>query len=118
MIGFLGYGSTLLAYVQPLIHQYPQVFFSRAALSPFIPQLILLVDVALTEVQDLALVFVEPHEFLLGPLLSRFPWMASCPSGASTAPPQLGIISKLAEGALNPTVNVTDEDIEEYQSQY
>ena len=32
--------------------------------------------------------------------------------------PQLGVISKLAKGELNPTVNVTDEDTEEYWPQY
>ena len=36
--------------------------------TPFIPQLVLLVDIALTQVQDLALGFIEPHEVLLGPL--------------------------------------------------
>mgnify|MGYP001860250394 CR=1 FL=1 len=61
-------------------------------LNPFIPHLELVVDVASTQVQDLALGFVEPHE--------------------------IDVISKFAEGALNPTVSVTDEDIEEYQSQH
>jgi len=28
---------------------------------------------------------------------------------------QLGVVSKLVEGARDPTVNVTDEDIKEYQ---
>jgi len=32
--------------------------------------------------------------------------------------PQLGVIYKLAEGALDPTVNVTDEDIKEYWHQH
>jgi len=31
---------------------------------------------------------------------------------------QLGVIGKLAEGALDPTAYVTDEDIKEYLSQY
>jgi len=37
----------------------------------------------MTQVQDLALSFVEPHEVCLGPLLSllKSPWMASCPLG-------------------------------------
>jgi len=30
--------------------------------------------------------------------------------------PQLGVISKLAEGALDPTVNVIGEDLKEYPS--
>ena len=31
---------------------------------------------------------------------------------------QLGVICKLAEGALDPTVYVIDEDIKQYWSQY
>jgi len=45
--------------------------------------------IAPTHVQDLALGLVEPHEVLMGPLLKlvQVPlWMASLPSGMSTAP--------------------------------
>ena len=59
--------------------------------------------------------------------LMRFSW-AHCsaylgPSGWRSIPqalctPQLGVISKLAEGALNPTVDVTDADIKEYWPQH
>jgi len=38
-------------------------------LNPFIPQFVLVVRVASTQVQDLAFGFVEPHEVHLGPLL-------------------------------------------------
>lgn len=51
------------------IHQYPQVHFSRTsrtALHDFIPQLVLVVDVASTQVQELALEFIEPDEILVG----------------------------------------------------
>ncbi|KAK4821667.1 hypothetical protein QYF61_027135 [Mycteria americana] len=51
------------------IHQYPQVFLGRAALNPLIPQPVLIPGVALTQVQDLALGPVEPHEVHMGPLL-------------------------------------------------
>ena len=70
-VGFLCCEGTLLAHVQLPIHQYSQVFFSRAALNPFIPQLVLVVDVTSNQVQDLALGFVEPHEVHLGPLLKH-----------------------------------------------
>ena len=43
--------------------------------------------------------------------------MASLPSIVSTAPLSLGVISKLAEGALDPAVCVIDKDVEEYQTQ-
>jgi len=69
--GFLGYQSTLLAHVQLPIHQYPQVFFSRAALNPFIPQLVFAMDIASTQVQDLAFGSVDPCVYLamLSPVL-------------------------------------------------
>ena len=40
-----------------------------AALNIFIPQLVLVARVAMTQVHDLAFGFVEPHEIHLGPLL-------------------------------------------------
>ena len=54
-------------------------------------QLVLVVGVAMTQLQDLALGFVEPHEVLLGPLLSltRSPWMASHPLGVLITPQSL-----------------------------
>ena len=70
MVGFLGCEGTSLVHIELPIHQYRQVLFSKAVLSPFIPQLVLVVEVTLTQMQDLALVFVEPHEVLLGPLLT------------------------------------------------
>ena len=68
-VGLLGCECTLSAHVQLFIHQYPQVRLPRASLNPFIPQLVLTVGVALTQVQDLALGLVEPHEVHKGPLL-------------------------------------------------
>ena len=55
------------------------------------PQFVLVVEVDLTQLQDVAPGFVEPHEVLLGPLLSLFGslWMASHPSGVSTTPHSL-----------------------------
>ncbi|KAK4817048.1 hypothetical protein QYF61_026356 [Mycteria americana] len=66
------------------IHQYPQVLLSRAALNPFIPQPVLILGVAPTQVP-----------------LDDIPsfWRVNCTT-------QLGVICKLAEGALNLTVNV------------
>ena len=65
-VGFLCCEGTLLAHVQLPIHQYSQVFFSRAALNPFTPQFGLVVESASTQVQDLALGFVESPEPTLG----------------------------------------------------
>jgi len=43
-------------------HQYPQVLLHRAALYSFIPQSVLILRIALSQVQDLALSLVELHE--------------------------------------------------------
>jgi len=44
--------------------------------------------------------------------------MSSCPLGMLTIPlgmvRQLGVNHKLAEGVLNPTVGVIDEDVKEH----
>jgi len=69
MVGLLGYECMLLIPVQLFIPQYPQVLLCRAALHLFILQPVLIVGVALTQVQDLALGLVEPHEVHVGPLL-------------------------------------------------
>ncbi|KAK4826362.1 hypothetical protein QYF61_007956, partial [Mycteria americana] len=68
-VGFLGCKRTLLAHVQLVTHQYPQVLLHRASLNPFIPQPVLIPGVALTQVQDPVVGPVEPHEVHMGPLL-------------------------------------------------
>jgi len=60
------------------------VLLSRAVLYPYSPQLVVIMGIIMTQVQDLAFGFVEPHEVLLGPLLEPV-WMASHPSGILTA---------------------------------
>ncbi|KAK4806919.1 LOW QUALITY PROTEIN: hypothetical protein QYF61_012640 [Mycteria americana] len=104
MTGFLGCKRTLPAHVQIFIHQYPQVLLCRAALNPFIPQSVLILGIALTQVQDLVLGLVELHEVHMGPLLKpvKIPLDGS-PSLYCTT--QLGVIYKLAEVALNPTIS-------------
>jgi len=69
MFGLLGCKCTLLGHVPLFIHRYPQVLLHRTALKPFIPQPVLILGVARTHVQDLALGLVEPREFHTGPLL-------------------------------------------------
>jgi len=104
--GLLVCERTLLTPVQLFIHQYPQVFLGRTALNPFIPQPVLISGITPTQMQDLALGLVEPHEIHTGPLLKlvQIPldgmlslWCVSCTT-------QLGVISKLAEGALDLAV--------------
>ena len=91
-------------------------------LHPYIPQPqpVLIVRVATTQVPDLALGFAEIHEVLPGPLLSLSGslWMASHPSGMSATPHHTGQgHPQTAAGALDPTANVTDENINAHQSQ-
>ncbi|KAK4826723.1 LOW QUALITY PROTEIN: hypothetical protein QYF61_010976 [Mycteria americana] len=116
--GLLGCERTLLGHVQLFIHQYPKVLLRRAALDHIIPQPVLKPRIAPT--QDPALGLAEPHEVHPGPLLQLVQvalddipsfWRVSCTT-------QLGVICKLAEGALNITVNVIDENIQQHWSQY
>ena len=58
-----------MAHVELFIYQHPQVLLLRAASNPFIPQPVLTAGVAPTQVQDLALGLVEPHEVHTGTLL-------------------------------------------------
>jgi len=77
----------LLAHVQLFIHQYPQVL-GRVALNPFFLQPVLLLRVAPTHVQDLALGLIEPCEVHTGPPLQlvQVLWKASLPSDVLTTP--------------------------------
>ena len=77
-------------------------------------------EIAPTHVQDLALGLIEPHEVCTGPPLkpAQVP-LDGIPSrqrGDRTT--QLGVVGKLAEDALNPTVHVTDKDVKQHWSQY
>ncbi|KAK4818926.1 hypothetical protein QYF61_022103 [Mycteria americana] len=95
-VGLLGCEHTLLAHVQLVVHQYPQVLFRRAALDHIIPRPVLKPRIAPTQ---------DPLDDILS-----F-WRVNCAT-------QLGVICKLAEGALDLAVNVTDENIEQHWSQY
>ncbi|KAK4806889.1 hypothetical protein QYF61_012610 [Mycteria americana] len=108
-IGFLGCKCTLLAHVQLFIYLY----IPKAALNPFIPQSVLILGIASTQVQDLALGLVEPHEVHMGPLLGlvQVPLDGIPSLRRVNRTTQLGVICKFAEGALDPAVYVIDEDI-------
>ena len=97
--------SALLAHVELFVHQYAQVL-SRAVLNELFSQSVLIFGIARTQVQHLALGLIEPHNVLMGPLLLPvhvpFDGFASFCHINCTA--QLDVISRLAEGALSPTV--------------
>lgn len=90
----------------------------RAALSPFIPQPVFMFGIALTQVPDLVLGFVEIQEVFMDPPLrlvqvplDDFPSL-QCFDHTT----QLVIVCELAEDTLNPTVYVTTKDVK-YWSQ-
>ncbi|KAK4827314.1 hypothetical protein QYF61_016564 [Mycteria americana] len=119
-VGLPGCECTLPAHVQLFIHQYPQALLLRAALDHIIPQPVLKPRIALTQVQDLALGLVEPCEVHTGPPLQlvQVPLDGILSFRCVNCTTQLGVICKLAEGALDLAVNVIDENIELPQSQY
>ena len=115
--GFLGCEDILLAHVKLAINQYPHI--PRAVLHPYIPCVVLIVGVALTQMQDLALGLVELYKVLLGLLLEpiRISLNGVLFLRHVDHTPQLGVICIHAEGALNPTVSVTGENVKECCSQ-
>ncbi|KAK4825708.1 hypothetical protein QYF61_002067 [Mycteria americana] len=119
-VGFLGCKRQLPAHGELLINQHPRVLLLRAALSPFSIQPVFVLGIALTHVQDLALGLVELHEVCTGPPLK--PVKVSLDSIPSLQcvdhTTQLGVVGKLAEVAINPTVHVTDKDVKQRRSQH
>ena len=105
-VGILGCKRTFVTHVELVFHQYPQVLLCRDALNPFIPQPILTQGVAPACVQDLALGLVGPHEVHKCPLLElvQVPLDGILSLRRVDCTTQLGVICKLAEGALDPAV--------------
>ncbi|KAK4828346.1 hypothetical protein QYF61_026007 [Mycteria americana] len=79
---------------------YSQVLICRATLNPFIPQSVLILQIALAQVQDLALGLTELHEVHMGPLLKpvKVPLDGIPSLKHINCTTQLGVICKLAEG--------------------
>ncbi|PKU44258.1 hypothetical protein llap_5451 [Limosa lapponica baueri] len=81
---------------------------------------VFVLGIDLTQVQNLALGLIELHEVYAGPLLKpvKVP-LDGIPSlqyvNRST---QLGVIGKLAEGALSSTIHVANKDVKWFCSQY
>ena len=76
-----------------------------------------MLGVALTHVQDPALGLIEFHKVCTGPPLKvPLDGIPSLQRVNSTA--QLGVIAKLADGALSPTVHVADKDVKQHSAQY
>ncbi|RMC21307.1 hypothetical protein DUI87_02168 [Hirundo rustica rustica] len=71
-IGPLGHQGTLLAHVQPVVDQYPQVPFLLGTVQPHSPQPITLQGVITAKVQDSALGLIKPHPIGLCPSVQLF----------------------------------------------
>ena len=119
-IGLLGYEHTLPGHVELLVNQHPQVVLLRVSPNPFSDHPVSVLGIALTHVQDLAHGLVELHEVLTGPPLKpvKGPLDGIHSPQHVSGTTQLGVVSKLAEGALNPTVNATSKDVKQCWSQY
>uniref|UniRef100_A0A8B9G1P6 RNA helicase n=1 Tax=Amazona collaria TaxID=241587 RepID=A0A8B9G1P6_9PSIT len=93
---------------------------SRAALNLFSAQSVAVPGIALTKVEDLALGMVKLHQVGISPPHKRVKVpLDGIPSlQCINRTTQLGVIGKLAEGALNPTVHVTHKDVEQDRSQH
>jgi len=113
MVGFLHCKCTLSAHVQLYIHQYPQDLLSKAALHPFLLQLVLIPGAAPAHVQGLTRGLVEPHEIHVGQLLNLVKVLLDgIPSLRHVnRTTQLGVFCKLAEGALDLAFSIIDEYI-------
>ncbi|KAK4828897.1 hypothetical protein QYF61_001455 [Mycteria americana] len=119
-IGFLGHLGTLPAHIQLAINQYPQVLFRQAAFQPLFPKPVALHGVAVAQVQDPALILVEPHTIHASPSIQPV-WipLQSLPTLKQiNTPAQLGVICKLTEGALDPFVQIIDKDIKQNWPQH
>jgi len=81
---------------------------------------VLILGIALAQVQDLALGLVEPHKVHVGTVLG----LVQVPLGDIPAlrcvehTTHLRDFRQLADGALDPAVYVTDDNIKQYWSQY
>jgi len=65
-VGLLGRKRTLLAHVESVINQHPQILLFRTALKPFSIQLVCVLGIAAIQMQGLALGLVELHEVGMG----------------------------------------------------
>ncbi|RMC12472.1 hypothetical protein DUI87_09989 [Hirundo rustica rustica] len=107
--GLLGHLDTL-AHVQLAVVQNPRSFSIRK-LSKHCPQPAMLRGVV-TQGQDLALSLVEPLAIVLSPSIQPVQGYPVCPGHPSRSIlPQLGVVSKLTEVALDYLTWVVDENI-------
>ncbi|GAB0191166.1 hypothetical protein GRJ2_001581900 [Grus japonensis] len=107
----------MLSFSSPNI---PKSFCSGLLSVHSLPSLVVVLRVAPTPVQDLALGLVELHvvrmDLPLKPVKVPVDGIPSLQRVDRTT--QIGVISKLAEGTLDPTVHVANKDVKQCLSQY
>ena len=114
-VGLPGCKSTLLAHAQLFVHQDSQVLLHRVALKETFSQFVLVSEITSTQLKHHALDLVESHYIHMGPVFksAQVP-IDDIPSFCfSNCTTQLSVISKFAEGTLNPTTYVIDRDADE-----
>ena len=114
-VGLLHCECILPGCVELLVNKHPQVLLLRAALNPFSTRPVFVHGIAPAHVKDL----VELHEVCMSlPLKPVKVPLVGIPSFQHVDhTTQLGITSKLPEGALNPTVHVAI-DVKHHWSEY
>ena len=68
-IGLLGHLGTLLAHVQSSVNQHPQVHLLYTVFQPLCPKPVVLPEVVVAKVQDLAFGLVESHPIGFSPAI-------------------------------------------------
>lgn len=108
LVGFLLHECTLLGNAEPLSNQLAQL----SAQSVLI---ILVLWISLAQLQHFATGLVELHEIHTGPSLKhiKVPVDGSPALQCVDCPIQLSVTSKHGEGAFNPTVLVTDKNVDQ-----
>jgi len=108
----MGCKRTLLGHSELFTNHHPQVLLLRAALNPFSAQPVFVLGIAPTHAQDLALDLVESQTQSGPPVKPDKVPLDGVPSLQHVdLTTQLGVISKLIEHALNPTVCFADKDV-------
>ncbi|GAB0208543.1 macrophage immunometabolism regulator [Grus japonensis] len=108
-------GHTLLTPTEPAANQHPQIPFCRAALQPLLSQSMLVSGITPSQVLNLAFVLVKFHAIDDCPMLQSIQIPLQGPSSLErvNSTSQFSIVSKLANGAFNSCIQITDKNIEQ-----
>lgn len=97
-----------------------QVLSYWPASQPLFSQPVVLHTVVVTQGQEPALCFFEPHTVVLDPLIQtvQIPLKDLPPLQQMNIPAQLSVICKVPKGALDPIIHTIDKNIEQGWPQY